>query len=269
MKKPLIFGSGVSSFKNEQGLMEVCSTAIDHGILAFDTAPSYKTEEVLSHCLMQIARQRGMDRENLSIQTKIDPIQMYQGDVENYFKVKLKSMRIDFVDTLLIHWPVHQYFLKTWEALISLKEQGLTRRIGICNLRISHLQELERQGIMPEILQIERHPLNTFTEEREYCIRHKIELQDYSPLCKMHPLLREDVRLGEMSEKYDRSVGSLILRWHIDTSATPIFTSKNVARIAEYSSVDGFTLDDADIETISSMNINHKLYLESLVCPGF
>lgn len=268
-KKPLIFGSGVSSFKDRDGLLTVCEAAIEHGIMRFDTAPSYRTEEVLADSLNEILRHKGIQREQIEIQTKIDPIQMYDGHVEEYFEGKLKKMRLDYVDTLLIHWPVQKYFMKTWESMCNLKDKGLVRRLGICNLRISHLKELEGIGVIPEVLQIERHPLNTFMEERQYCVRHHIDLQDYSPLCKMHPLLKDNPLLLELSRKYNRNIGLIILRWHIDTLATPIFTSKKPSRIEEYSAINDFRLAEEDISLISSLNINHKLYLESLVCPGF
>ena len=269
MNKPLIFGSGKSSFKDMEGLMTVCETAIDNGIVYFDTAPSYRTEEVLSHCLLQILRNKGWNRDSLIIQTKIDPIQMYEGDVMNYFSSKLVKLGLEYIDVLLIHWPVHKYFMKTWEALNQLKEKGLAKKIGICNLRIKHLEELKSIGVIPEILQIERHPLNTFQKEIEFCLVNHIELQDYSPLCKMHPILRDNDILKQMALKYGRSIGGIILRWHIDTGATPIFTSKKCQRIEEYSQVDNFRLTVDDIEAVNSLNINHKLYLESLVCPGY
>lgn len=269
MHKPLIFGSGVSSFKDEAGLNQVCECALENDIMRFDTAPSYKTEEVLSSCLLALAKKHGLQREQLSIQTKIDPIQMYHGNVENYFQKKLIRMKLDYIDVLLIHWPVQKYFMKTWEEMNRLKDAGLAKRIGICNLRITHLEELKGKGIVPEVLQIERHPLNTFEEENKFCIRHNIELQDYSPLCKMHPKLKDSLILKQLSEKHGKSIGNIILRWHIDTSATPIFTSKNPNRIVDYSSVDTFSLSSDDIESINSLNVNHKLYLESLICPGF
>lgn len=269
MKKPLIFGSGKSSFKDRADLMKVCEAAINVGIMCFDTAPSYHTELLLSSCLLDIIHRKDLDRECLSIQTKIDPVQMYDGNVEDYFKIKLAKMGLDYVDALLIHWPVHNYFLKTWEAISSLKDQGFTKKIGICNLRLAHLKELQGKDIIPEILQIERHPLNVFQEERDFCFQNNIELQDYSPLCKMHPLLKDSVELKSLSDKYDKDIGSIILRWHIDTMAVPIFTSKNVQRIKTYSEIDSFRLSAEDIAIVNSLNINHKLYLESLVCPGY
>lgn len=269
LKQNLIFGSGASAIKDEKGLYTVCSAAIENGIRAFDTAPSYKTEIILARVLHKIAAERQLAREDLYIQTKIDPIQMYERNVCVYFQKKLKDMRLNYVDALLIHWPVKRYFRDTWKALLFLKGQGLVKNIGISNLRLQHLKELKCLGVIPDILQIERHPLNTFQEEIKFCHEYNIKVQDYSPLCKMHPLVKNNKKLEELSTKYNRSVGQIILRWHIDTGATPVFTSKRIYRIEEYSHLNEFKLEPSDIDIINNMNINHKLYLESLICPGF
>ncbi|MCD8266025.1 MAG: aldo/keto reductase [Prevotellaceae bacterium] len=269
MSKPLIFGSGVSSLKDLSGLTEVCRTAIASGIRYFDTAPSYRTEQVLCEALRLCLSELGLSREDLRIQTKIDPIQMYEGNVEEYFKGKLKKMGLEYVDALLIHWPVGNYLRKTWESLLRLKEEGCAHKVGICNLRLPHLLELEGIGIVPEILQIERHPLNTFEREAAFCRQRGILLQDYSPLCKMHERIRESAALREIALRHGRDLGQIVLRWHIDTGATPVFTSTKQARVALYSHIDEFALSREEIGIISSLNVNHKLYLESLVCPGF
>ncbi len=269
MSKPLILGSGVSSRKDLAGLIEVCRAALTNGIRSFDTAPSYKTEEILCSALRVCVDELGLKREDLKIQTKIDPIQMYNGNVDVYFKNKLKTLNLEYIDVLLIHWPVRNYLERTWESLLRLKEESYVRKIGICNLRVEHLEELGERGIIPEILQIERHPLNTFTEEADYCRKHHIMLQDYSPLCKMHPRIKDNPKLQKIAEKHHRDIGQIVLRWHIDTGVTPVFTSTKPTRVALYSHIDDFSLDDEEIEIISSLNVNHKLYLESLVCPGF
>lgn len=267
--KSLVFGSGASSYKDINSLKHITTIAIDNGIKAFDTAPSYHTEEMLAEAVLSVAKSKSIDRNDLYFQTKIDPIQMYNGQVEEYFQSKLELMHLDYVDALLIHWPVHNYFINTWEELIKIKDHGLARKIGVCNLRLPHLKELKGIGVIPDILQIERHPLNTFSEEVFFCKENGITLQDYSPLCKMHPLLKDNMVLKALSEKYGKSVGLIILRWHVDTGSIPVFTSKNEKRVEEYSQIDQFCLSKEDCDKIESININHKLYLESLICPGF
>lgn len=269
MIQSLMFGSGASACKDFDGIFLVCSVAMQHGIRQFDTAPSYRTEELISSAVQTNAREFGIPRDGYVIQTKIDPIQMYNGNVEAYFKNKLDKLELDYVDALLVHWPVKKYFMETWDSMLKLKEGGYVRKIGICNLRIEQLLDLQNQGIVPEILQLERHPLCTFIEEVRFCVENNIILQDYSPLCKMNPRIKENVELQEIARKYNRDIGQIILRWHIETGGIPIFTSTKPERITLYSKIEDFSLSREEIETISSMNCNHKLYLESLVCPGF
>lgn len=267
--KRMIFGSGLSACKDFEGLYKVCKVALSCGIMSFDTAPSYRTESLISSAVSKSAVELGLSRDDYQIQTKIDPIQMYNGNVEMYFLGKLKEMQLDYVDSLLIHWPVEKYLVKTWESCLSLKKDGYVKHIGICNLRLRHLNKYKEIGIIPEILQIERHPLNTFEDEVQYCKENGIQLQDYSPLCKMHPKIKENEELKALVQKYQRDLGEIILRWHIDTGAIPVFTSTKPQRIEQYSHVEDFTLSQDDIKVISEMNCNHKLYLESLLCPGF
>ncbi len=212
MSKDLIFGSGASAHKDFKGTLEVCRAALNHGIRWFDTAPSYHTEEVLSRAVYEGAKELGIYRNEYFIQTKIDPIQMYNGLIEEYFKKKLDSMQLEYVDALLIYWPVWKYFPAAWDSLLKLKDKKLTLRIGICNVRIFHLRQLFESGIIPEIVQIERHPLNTFELETQFCRERSIVLQDYSPLCKMHPRIRDNQQIQEMASKYNRSIGQIIFR---------------------------------------------------------
>lgn len=265
----LFFGSGVSSCKNYKDLLNLCRIALSNNIYNFDTAPSYGTESLLSKALKENARTLGLFREDYVIQTKIDPIQMYNGNVEEYFKNKLKEIQLDYVDSLLIHWPIFNYLYETWDSLVKLKEQGYTKSIGICNLRITHLKDLIAKDIKPEILQIERHPLNTFQDEVSFCLDNNIVIQDYSPLCKMHPQIKNNESINLIASKYNCSIGQVILKWHIDTGTFPIFTSTKPERIIEYSKLDYIKLSSEEIKNISLLNCNHKIYLESLVCPGF
>lgn len=265
----LIFGSGASACKDSSGLLAVCRSAMLNGIRKFDTAPSYRTEEMLSQAVLTCAGELGIDREEYFMQTKIDPIQMYNGNIGEYFESKLCEMRLEYVDSLLIHWPVRNYLVKTWESMLRIKERGYARKIGICNLRVRHLEELLALGIEPEIVQVERHPLNTFSEEVRFCHEHGVELQDYSPLCKMHPVLRNNEKLAVIAHRHGCSIGQVILRWHLDTGASAVFTSTKPTRVSEYAQIKNFSLSGEEINTVSSLNCNHKLYLESLLCPGF
>ena len=131
------------------------------------------------------------------------------------------------------------------------------------------LKQIANYETPPEIIQVERNPLRTCEDEVNFCLTHNMIFQAYSPLCKMHPKLRDSVLLKNLAEKYNKSIGQIILRWHLQTDVTPVFTSKKSSRIKEYSRIFDFDLNDDDITKILSLNINHKMYLESVACPGF
>ncbi len=267
----LIFGTGASSSKDYEGLLGVVRTAVQSGIFAFDTAPSYATEATLGGVLRQVARELGVPREKLFIQTKIDAWQMQKanGNVEPFVDDVLSKMGLKYLDSLLIHWPLPEYLESTWQAFVRLYDKGRVRKIGICNVRMRQLRRLVKYDFPPQIIQIERNPLRVCAEEIEFCGEHGIEVQSYSPLCKMDARIKDNVILKNLSLKYQKNIGQTVMRWHIDTGVTPIFTSTKPERVREYAAINDFKLTEKEIADISSLNVNYKMYLESWSCPGF
>lgn len=265
----LIFGTGASSCKAEDGLRSVVAKALECGVRAFDTAPSYGTEKILGNVLHRCMKEQSLSRDNLHVQTKIDAWQMQAGNVEGFVRKTLTDMGFDYLDCLLIHWPVPEYFDATWKDLASLRDQGLVRRIGVCNVRLRHLERYRKSlSPQPDVIQIERHPLMTFPDEIAFCHDAGYEVQAYSALCKMDCRIRDSLVVKGIGDRHGKSVGQVVLRWHLDTGVSPIFTSKRPSRVGEYSDIFDFALTLDEIEAISALNEGYKLYLESYACPG-
>lgn len=267
-EKYIIFGTGASAAKDYDSLNTVVSCALEHGIRGFDTAPSYGVEGILSKIIYENLPRIGLEREDIIIQTKIDGWQMMDGHIQQFVDETLRKMNIQYIDHLLIHWPFPEYFDDTWSSFEFLKKYGKVKKIGICNVRIRHLREYENKGLKPDIIQIERNPLRTCEREVEFCNQHNIELQAYSPLCKMDKRIAESTILKKISEKYQKNIGQIVLRWHLDTGANPIFTSTKKERVIQYTELEDFSLTEKDILQISALNMNYKYYLESCLCPG-
>lgn len=267
----LIFGTGLSSAKTKDGLLPVIQKALSSGVNAFDTAPSYKTETVLGECLNSVLSSGLAHRDEIWIQDKIDAWQMQEccGKVEEHVLASLKKMDAEYFDCMLIHWPLPEYRNATLQELFELKKSGILRSVGICNVKMRQLRELDEQGLLPDIVQLERNPLRTCEKETAFCHEKGIVLQSYSPLCKFCDEIKNSPILSELSQKYGKSIGQIVMRWHIETHSVPVFTTKNEARIDEYLEIFSFGLDKDDVQRISSMNKNYKMYLESVLCPGF
>ena len=205
----IMFGTGASSAKTYDELYPLIRTVIECGIFAFDTAPSYKTEAVLGSCMKKCMEELTVEREDLFIQTKIDAWQMAEGGsmVETYIKSVIKDMGAEYLDAVCVHWPVPEYMEQTWDAFIKIKDRGLARNLGICNLRMRQLRQLPINDIMPDFIQIERHPLRTCKNEIAFCHEKGIAVQAYSPLCKMHKNIAESPAIHRLTEKYVAGVG--------------------------------------------------------------
>ena len=191
------------------------------------------------------------------------------GQIETFVDNALNEMELQYLDGLLIHWPLPEYLERTWSKFLELKEKGKVKRIGICNVRSRHLYIYYDRGILPDIIQIERNPLRTCEKETDYCLNNNIEVQAYSPLCKMDKRLSDSLIISDIAQKYNKNIGQVILRWHIDTGVVPVFTSTKEERVCQYSELFDFSLNEEDVKRISSLNENYKIYLESCFCPGF
>ena len=257
----LLLGTGVSFSKEPRVARDVLSSALKCGITRFDTAPSYKSEGILGNILAEKCAEYDLKREELYIQTKIDAWQMQDGSIDKFVMDALNKLKTDYIDALLIHWPIPEYMEATWRKMDELKCSGVIRKTGICNVRLRQWN--------PDIIQLERSPLNTFDDEVAFCHKHNIEIQAYSPLCKMDLRIKDSHVVKKIASKHGKDQGQTVLRWHLDTGVNPIFTTTKVSRIQSYSNLFDFNLSSEEIDEISGLNENYKMYLESVSCPGF
>ena len=262
---------GTFQNNNYQDLLNVVDAAFEKGCTAFDTAPSYGTETDLGKAIASCMSKYHVDREKVFVSDKVDAWQMIQGkgDVSSYIHGAVEKMNLDYFDIVWVHWPISDFIEPTWKSLLDLQDRKVIRNIGICNVRVRHLKEMENKGILPKYIQIERHPLRICQAEMDYCKAHGIKVYSYSPICRMHPDLRNSDVLQHIAGKYQKNIGQVILRWHIDTCAVPIFMSKNPKSVVDNLHIFDFELTDDEIKRISSLDQNYKIFLESWGCPGF
>lgn len=257
---------GTFQMPDIESMERIVQSAFDVGIPAFDTAPSYGTERMLGMALANVA---GQKRDSFFCSDKIDAIQMYEGKIKEHVEHRLQMMRLDYLDLLLIHWPLPQYFERTWKQISELKSEGKAKSIGICNVKVRHLEQYATFGIIPDYVQIERHPLITCKAEVDYCQSYSIKVMAYSPLGRMLPEIRNSKVLNDIASKYGKNIGQVILRWHLDTGVIPVFGTRKEQRLRENTNIDDFKLTEQEINAIELMNNNTKIFLESWGCPKF
>lgn len=249
---------GLGVFKSPSGdtTREAVKTALSIGYRMIDTARAYGNERSVGEGIAQ----SGVPREEIFVTTKLWKTDF--ADPRKGLTDSLKRLKLDYVDLFLLHWPF-KGFGETWIKLEQLQKEGLCRAIGVSNFRIHHLEELKKGGIsvIPQVNQMEIHPVNTEEDLCNYCRRNHIQMEAYSPLGGEGRLLVDDPRLVGMREYYKRTPAQIILRWNLQRGIVVIPKSVHEERIRENAGLFDFDLSQGDLATISDMNANdHRNY---------
>lgn len=241
------------SLKRDFSILNVMEYMLKEDLSAIDTSRAYGASEDF------IGMKLNKNRNKYYIITKISNNYQYSGEIEKCVKESLKHLNTDYIDLLLIHWPVTNKYIETWKQLENLKDKGIVKSIGVCNCNIHHLEEIKKIAkYIPVVNQIECHPLFTQTELREYCNKNNIKIMAYTSTARMDERLYKTC-LVNIAKKYGKSVPQIILRWHYQIGNIPIFNTSVPKRYKENIDIFDFELLDDEIEQISNININSRL----------
>ncbi|WP_454191058.1 aldo/keto reductase [Paenibacillus sp. Marseille-Q7038] len=246
-------GLGVFKVKDGEEVVEAVKTAIQAGYRSIDTAKAYNNETGVA----QGIRESGIAREDLFITTKVWNVDQGYESTLAAFEASMERLDLEYLDLYLIHWPVKGKYKDTWRALEKLHKEGRIRAIGVSNFQIHHLEDLMKNStIKPAVNQVELHPLLTQTELREYCSKHQIQIEAWSPLGQGnlldHPLLQD------IATKYSKSPAQVILRWDLQNGIVTIPKSATPQRIRENANLFDFELTTEEIERIHQLNENKR-----------
>lgn len=227
-------------------------SAVELGYRHVDTAYRYGNEAGVG----QGVRDCGIPREELFITTKLDGTHQGRDRAVDGLEGSLKRLGLDYVDLLLIHWPLPQRneFVSTWETFERLQAEGKVRSIGVSNFKPSHLERLlEETSVVPAVNQIQISPSITRIDERAFNGNHGIATESYSPLGAGRDLLNAPV-LAAIGKKHGKTPGQIVLRWHVQEGLVAIPKSANPLRMKENLDVFDFALDHDDLSAIATLD---------------
>lgn len=235
-------GFGVWQIPNEEA-SKATAEALRIGYRLIDTAAIYGNEAGVGEAI----RDSGIDRSEIYLTTKVwNSSQGYDRTLRAFDK-SLGRLGLDSVDLYLIHWaaPPLDLYVDTWKALVSLREEGRVRSIGVSNFHQAHIRRIvEETGVTPVINQVEMHPYLQLDELRAFHREHGIATEAWSPLGSGNGLL-EDPALADIASRVGASAAQVVLAWHlavgnvvIPKSVTPSRIAENLASVDEKLSAD-------------------------------
>ena len=232
------------------------ANAFSNGYRLFDYSNAYGNQELISPAI----KRSGIPREDLFLTARISNRAQFNGNVREEFLSTLSQWGVPQVDLLQFHWPVTGKYIDTWKEMIKLKEEGYVKVLGVANCHQHHIEELEKAtGVLPEVNQIEVHPLFTQKPLLEYCKSRDIIVESYTPVGRYDDRLVRLPLLKRLEEKYHKSFVQIILRWHIQNGVIPVVRALNPEHQKDNIDIFDFTLSDADMALIDGINIDSRL----------
>ncbi|MCL2236053.1 MAG: aldo/keto reductase [Defluviitaleaceae bacterium] len=252
-----MLGMGISQIPSDTDGVGVVVNAINAGFRHFDTAEYYGNEDMLGEGI----RKSSLPRQDIFVTTKVhNQAQTRPNGVQEAFEASLDKLGLDYIDLYLVHWPLPGYWIEAYKKLEEIYRSGKTRAIGVCNLKIHHLQELEKYcEILPMVNQYEHHPYLTQPEIREYYQQKGILITAYCPLGRGRLGLMDNPTIAEIARKHGKTPAQVILRWNMDLGVSAITKTVTPSRMAENFNIFDFNLDKTDIETINALNNNTRV----------
>lgn len=290
---------GLGTFKStgeDSIVINAVKTALEAGYRHIDCAWLYGNEALIGRAIKEaIAESNGaLKREDIFLVGKVWNSFHSKDQVEVSLNLTLKDLQIDYIDLLLIHWPMgfkdglepfpkdsdgktifsDVSYIETYQALEKLHKSGKVKSIGVSNFNIQQLQDvLDNCEIKPANNQIETNPYLQNDELIEFCQKNDIVVSCYGPIGAREtlkdkpdvPILLENETIVKIAKAHSKSPAQVCIRWGIQRNLVMLPKSVTPSRIIENFQVFDFTLSDEEMLEIKGINQNFRVYaVESL-----
>ncbi|KAJ7161831.1 Aldo/keto reductase [Mycena crocata] len=189
------------------------------------------------------------------------------GDVHEAIRKILWKLRLDYVDLYLIHGP-SILTDTTWKEFEAIKENGLSKSIGVSNFTLEELQQLINTALVrPAINQIEFHPYNYARQKAlvEWSSQNGIVTAAYSTLSSITKFAGGpvDAPIAEVAKRLASSPAQVILSWARAKGVIIVTTTGSKERLSEYLAVaDLPPLTEAEIAAIDDAGAKGSGYCQ-------
>jgi 2,5-diketo-D-gluconate reductase A len=245
-----VIGLGVGELSDSETEQAV-STALEAGYRLIDTAAAYGNEQAVGRAIAAA----GVPREELFVTTKLATDDQGFQSSQDALKASLERLGLDYVDLYLIHWPAGEQgkYIDSWGGLMTCKENGRTRSIGVANFHAEHLSNIiDLSFFTPAINQIELHPLLNQAELRALNAQYGIVTEAYGPLGIGN--LLDNPTIATIAQAHDKTAAQALIRWSIQLGNVVIPRSANPERITSNLDVFDFELSDDEMATLNGLD---------------
>lgn len=264
---PLIYGT---AWKKEK-TADLVVQAVLAGFRSIDTAcqPKHYEEALVGEALKRLET-HGIQREELFLQTKFtplsgqdpvripyDPTAALEVQVAQSFEASKRNLQSDYVDSLVLHSPLHPYqnLTTVWMAMEGVYHNGGARALGISNCYdLELLKRLYADAtIKPSVVQNRFYRESGYDRElRQWCDTKGIRYQSFWSLTANPHVLRSETVIA-FAQKYGKTEAQLFYRYLCHVGITPLIGSTSAQHMAEDLSIFEFELEGEEITGIGQL----------------
>ncbi|MBU3137651.1 aldo/keto reductase [Clostridium gasigenes] len=249
IKMPSV-GFGVFQITDKEECIKVVLDAIDAGYRLIDTAQSYGNEEAVGEAIAKSS----VPREDLFITTKVSISNGGYDKAKKSIESSFKKMKLDYLDLVLIHQPLNDYY-GTYKAMENLYKEGKIKAIGVSNFYPDRLVDLALfNEVTPAVNQIEINPFQQQLIAQEFNSKYGVQLQAWAPFAEGRNGMFNIPVLKTIGDKYDKSVAQVILRSLLQRGIVPLAKTVNKERMLQNIDIFNFKLNEDDMNKISALD---------------
>ena len=230
--------------------------AIRIGYRSIDTAQTYGNEEGVGNAMVKC----GLPREDLFITTKIWISNYGYEKAKASIEESLKKLQTGYIDLLLLHQPVGDYY-GAYRAMEEAYKEGKVRAIGVSNfypdryLDIFHFSEIK-----PAINQVETHVFQQQKLAKKYMEKNGTQIMSWGPFAEGKNDYFQNPVLKEIGAQYGKSVAQVALRFLLQSDVVVIPKSTHENRMKENFDVFDFALTEEDMKKIQALDTGKSLF---------
>ena len=252
-------GFGVFQIPDAKECEQVVYDAIRTGYRLLDTAASYGNEEALGNGVKRAISEGLVTREELFVTTKVWVSDMKTEETAyEAVKTSLKKLDMEYVDLVLLHQALGDYFA-AYRGITRTYKEGLAKAIGVSNFYPFVLANLcANVEVIPAVNQVELHPFFQQEDALALMKEYGVAPQAWGPLAEGKHGIFTDPVLTKIGEKYGKSAAQVVLRWNTQRGVSVLPKSVHVERMEQNIDIWDFTLTEEEMAEIAKMDMGHS-----------
>ncbi|MDO4285141.1 MAG: aldo/keto reductase [Eubacteriales bacterium] len=252
-------GFGVFQIPDAAECEQVVYDAIRTGYRLIDTAQAYANEAAVGKGVARAIAEGITTREELFITTKVWVSEMSnEEDAYQSVKTSLQKLNMDYVDLLLLHQPMKDYFAG-YRGITRAYKEGLAKAIGVSNFYPAILANLcETVEVIPAVNQVELHPFFVQADALENMKAYGVVPQAWGPLAEGKHGIFTDPELTAIGSKYNKSAAQVALRWNVQRGVSILPKSVHTDRMEQNLAIWDFALTEDEMAQIAAKDLGHS-----------